>query len=410
MALKNYILIFSMFLMSACSDELSKKSEEEKAPAKITIQSSALADSVKVAITGADPEKYTVQFSWPNLEKGKILRIRLGNVLQEMLSTQTFFTHTVSHNQTLNYSFDILDSNRKPEMTFRKTVIIPYDFVVREGSDQILENRKIEANRVFLSDKIPLTTNGVTLDIATNELHAANGSIQTFPLNMKVKSKDNFEEEVLFAGKDQIDGRSGGYISISAKKLFGRLHVYMRGEKGGRGQKGNPKPQALPGVPAESGKLDCLKESPFKRSFDQCSCRNDLRPGGPGVDGEKGNPGKTGMRGGDSGSVRIMIQEYVPSEGVDSTLPTDGAGIVDVVQTAGAGGDGGLGGDGQVGGAGGDGRDYANRLSCRGDTGVAGKNGESGNVGPKGVDGGVGGRCIYIGSENINDCTQGDGR
>ncbi|MDG0816468.1 collagen-like domain-containing protein [Bdellovibrio svalbardensis] len=413
MALKVFILVISI-LFVACSEELSKRAEEAKAleslPPKVTIQSSALAEAVKVVITGADPEKYTVQFSWPHLEKDKILRIRLGTVLQEILSSQTFFTHTVGHNQILNYSFDILDSNRKPEMTFRKTVIIPYDFVVREGTGVLLYNTKIEANRVFLSDKIPLTTNGTTLDIAANELHAANGSIQTFPESIKIKNSQGFEEELPPTAPDGVNGRSGGAISISAKKLYGRLHVYMRGEKGGRGLKGDPKPQASAGVPAESAKPECLKDSPVRFSLSQCSCPSDLRPGGQGADGEKGNPGRQGMSGGDSGSVRIMIQEYIPSEGIDSILPTDGVGIVDVVQLPGVGGDGGFGGDGQAGGAGGPGRNIAGRLECRGDGGMSGKDGPVGDAGGAGHPGVLGMKCVYIGSENQNDCSQGDGR
>ena len=104
---------------------------------RASVDSKDFESSLKVNIVAGEPEKYTVQFSWPSLEDKKILRIRLNSVLTEIKPEQTFFTHQVAHNQILNYSFDVLDQNRKLEKTVVKSVKIPMDYVVREGTAEL---------------------------------------------------------------------------------------------------------------------------------------------------------------------------------------------------------------------------------------------------------------------------------
>ena len=128
----------------------------------------------------------------------------------------------MAHNQTVTFSFDVLDKNRKPERTFTKTVRIPTDFVITAANNQFQENTKIDATRVFLSESLPLTTNGYTVDIVAEEIHTNSGSIQTFPELMLVKNPTSgIEEQVPFHAASEKVGRNGGNISITGKKLFG---------------------------------------------------------------------------------------------------------------------------------------------------------------------------------------------
>lgn len=426
LCVKKALLFLTSLLMFGCDQlEISNKKNKGEEPAgadKTTrIEASTLENEIKVNIKGTDPEKYAVQFSWPYLENGKILRVRLGSVLAEVLPNQTYFTHVLPHNQTVTFSFDILDKNRKPEQTFTKTIRIPTDFVSKADSFSISKDTKIEANRVYLSHDFPLTTNGNTVDIVANEIHAERGFIQTFPKKIKILNKEkNTEEEIPPTADTEKNGRPGGNISISAKKLFGRMKVYMRGERGGQGPKGDPTDgqQSGTGKPAGNGKTICIshgnecgrrgKMCVIKPTFmpEECVCENFGPPGGKGLKGNTGKQGKQGMTGGDSGNIRISIQEYVPLEGFDPTLPQEGGQVVQVFEIPGSGGRGGPGGDGQKGSPGGAGRDTTKKDDCRGETGIEGDRGDQGPEGFAGNNGKVGLKCIYVGSENVNECTQ----
>lgn len=434
-----YVVIAVVLILSACSDELAneKNREERGAPSQKTLDVKTieprerisplnLSENLKVDIQSADPEKYVVQFSWPYLAEDKILRIRLGGVLAEVLPDQTFFTHTLSHDQSATFSFDILDKKRKLERTFTKTVQIPTDFVVRSTNSIIKKKSKIEVNRFYLGEEIPLRIEDKTVEIITSEFHSSNGVIETFPEKTKqLNEVTGLIEESPSVAPPETPGRNGGVLSISAKKLFGRVQIFMRGEKGGRGAKGASLAQkAGLGTPAGEGRLqcsvpknDCIRKpflcSPSHNSeslFENyaasgtCYCKSFGDRGGPGVQGDEGNSGNQGKPGGSSGSVRVSIHEYVPLEGFDSSISMTGGEIVKVHQIPGEGGDGGPGGDGQRGSPGGVGRDSNERDDCRGEPGDEGPIGKPGALGKPGEKGSKGLLCVYVGSENINYC------
>ena len=398
-------------------------------PANATrVKAESLNDELKIKVVGTDPKKYAIQFSWPYLEDNKFLRIRLGNVLAEVLPSQTFFTHVLSHNQTVTFSFDILDMNRKLERTINKTVVIPTDYVVSEENVKIVTDTKIEVNRFYLNPDLPFTINTLTVSIVANEFHAEKGIIQTFPENVLVHDqKSNTDEQRPPTADDFKPGRAGGNISITATKLFGRMKVYMRGENGGPGYAGEAKEGQKAGVgkPAGNGVWTCDVPNPcdhnpnacffednnrsriHTRALNRtCSCENYGMAGGIGLEGDKGNTGKPGMPGGAAGSIRVSIHEYVPAEGIDEKLPQEDDRVIQIFQIPGKGGKGGEGGEGQRGSPGGLGRDPRNRMDCRGANGPEGAQGKKGDQGPIGKTGDNGLKCVYVGSENINECSQ----
>lgn len=424
-------LLAILFVLAAGCDQLEIKDDkgdggtDNSFEKSRRIESSALEDNIKIDVKGADPEKYAVQFSWPYLQDGKILRIRLGSVLSEVQPKQTYYTHILDHAQTVTYSFDILDSSRRPERTFTKSVVVPRDFVARAENSNISDNTRIEVNRLYLSDDSPLTTNGKNLDIVTNELHAEKGFIQGFPEKVKIREIDGDQEttkEIPPTADKFKQGSSGGNLSISAKKLYGKLKVVMRGQNGGEGLKGDPTAgRGATGSAAGYGNVECYPDCtmetclvkpnelilPLMKPGGTCGCTSTGHPGGQGSKGNKGLPGKQGMPGGDSGNVKVSIQQYVPLEGYDPSLPQDDTSVVKVELIPGKGGSGGAGGDGQLGGEGGPGEPRPSEGNgCKGTNGPEGPKGDSGDIGPIGVDGKAGLKCIYVGSENINECVQ----
>lgn len=363
------------------------------------IESTALETSIKVDIRGADPEKYAVHFTWPYLKDNKILRIRLGSVLAEVQPKQAYFNYVLDHSQTATFSFDVLDSSRKQERSFRVPVVIPTDFVVRPQNANLSEQSRIEVNRLFLNEQVPLTTMGKNVDIVVTELHGGKGKgqIQSF--------SDNPPE-----APPLTEGQSGGNLTISAKKLFGRITVVMRGGRGGQGPKGDPTPgKGATGARSTEGPWICDNTpigdpgNPTPSPGGRCECTAGP-PGGIGGQGGPGSKGKNGMPGGLSGSVRVSVQEYVPLEGFDPTLPQENTEIVSIKLIPGPGGRGGPGGDGQDGGDGGPGSTRSD--DCLGGWGPKGPVGPPGKEGDAGDSGKIGLKCLYIGSENINECIQ----
>ncbi len=377
------------------------------------IESSSLESNLKVDIRGADPEKYAVHFTWPYLKDNKILRIRLGTVLAEVQPKQAYFNYILDHSQTATFSFDVLDGDRKQERTFRVPVVIPSDFVVRDSNYVLTNISRIEVNRLFLDEKFPLTTMGRNLDIVTSELHPNHGVIETFPEFIKNPISGALEAPT---AQPHSEGASGGNITISTKKLIGRLVVNMRGQNGGIGHKGDPTPgKGNVGDPAKEGQISCEDDTPDCSRFPgacmvpqkylgRCQCVKPGAPGGAGGIGAIGAIGRKGMRGGDSGNIRVSVQEYVPLEGFDPSLPQTDTEIVKINQIPGSGGAGGPGGDGQQGGDGGLGS--RSRSDCLGGDGPQGPRGPQGPAGPTGDSAKAGLKCLYIGSENVNECIQ----
>lgn len=387
----------------------------------VSIKSDNFESNLKVVVQAGDPEKYTVQFSWPRLEDNKILRVRLNSVLTEINSSQTYFTHQVDHNQILNYSFDVLDQSRKLERTIIKSVKVPVDFVVRESTAQlpnalfplISKNNsekkviKIDVNRIFLNENIPLTTNTNDVDITANEIHSTLGLIQSLPALIA--------EQPPTADFGQA-GRSAGSLSISAKKLFGNLHIIMRGEKGGKGQTGESTPGRAaqgnaPGAgeqtcdPGGGGCLRCdLKQiNTIQPMSPRCSCVKYGGAGGNGAQGAQGKKGFQGLPGGDAGKVHVLVESVINIDGSEAKTPgEDELKTVVIEQYPGLGGDGGDGGSGQLGGLGGTG----SGITCKGADGGEGPQGPQGPSGDKGFIGAKGSKCLFIGSENVNECEQ----
>lgn len=384
---------FCLFLNLACAPEF--KDPGSASGSVGAIQAMSLDNYIKIQVQpSVTSEKYVVQFGWPKIEDKKQIRIRLDRTLAVVGPNQTDFNHEVSHNQVLTYAIDVLDSSSKIEKTFSRQVKIPRDFVVREGQSEFDNDTKLSVNRMFIGKDKTLLILDHKVEITANELISDGGAIATYPEGQKAKN-------------DQT-GKSGGELSLKVRVATGDLKIIMRGEDGGDGSKGPAwANRAQDGRSAGSGSLECycldgcpppkLKTPLFHgqgpiQPLSNCSCVGDMSDGGPGQNGAKGNRGQPASPGGDSGNLKVAVQD-----GSQFNLQT--------IIVPGKQGLAGPGGDGQPAGLGGDGyTDPKSDADCRGKRGTDGHPGPPGDIGAVSHDGQKGLSCIYIASEGRNDC------
>lgn len=391
----NVIALLCLFTLTSCNPEFTERDVRNNKNLTDTVNSKSLDQFVQVRVQPtAKPEKYMVYFSWPRIEDGKFVRVRLNKTLIVVNPNQTDFNHEVFHDQTLTYTFEILDSASKIEKSFPKQIKIPRDYVVRNGQSSFNEDTRLTVNRIFISNEIPLTTNGFNIELVANELHSKDGVIETFAENTKAPINN--------------DGKSGGMLKINAQLATGDLKIYMRGQHGGDGAKGEPfVNRATDGQPAGTGHLfcECVGKNCFIPAFSKnlqnlnteafsCYCESKGENGGNGSNGKKGNKGFRAGNGGSAGQLKITIQD-----GREFDLQS--------YATKGSAGNPGDGGDGQDGGLGGQ-LPVNDRQSqkCGGSIGGNGSKGPHGDIGDFGIDGDLGLMCTYIASENKNDCYQ----
>lgn len=405
--MKKSILVLNLLFLVSCGEPSFEKENKKNNADQVTIPVSELERNLQVKVDTTDePGKYLVTFAWPKLVDNKSLRISQNGLLSEVSSVQQFFSQKVSHNQFLNYSFQVISERRALELSFKKGIQIPRDLF----DSQTLEvNDAGEAryNRIFLKKDTPVYSDGKDVKIIANEIHSVDGSIETMPEKIEVTNKDGTKTEVTNEALLETPGASGGKLTIVANKLIGKMTVVMRGQKGGRG--GVPPRKEGRGPAGNPGHFDFHSGGRSKLDPDESQgfCIGyEFGNGGPGA---KGYIGKTGFPGGASGDLRLQIKSAQMNE-----QDRERTGISDLVEVKfipGVGGDGGAGGLGQLGGLPSENRARSDER-CRGHEhrnsdgrlAVEGPVGPDGDTGLQGPEGSIGTKCIYIESENYNAC------
>ncbi len=374
--LRKIITISVILSLIGCGEMLPPESVDEKNDQNF-VSASELKNKMSVIVENGElPEKYIVHFGWPRISDSAEIRIKTDKVLGTLKSDQTIFTHTVSHNQTLTYVFEVLNPTGEVIDKFSKKVLIPQDLIITELNSEIKEDQFIKVNRLYLSVH-PLRTNGFKVRIDADQIISEKGIIESFPENAQAPF--------------DTDGRSAGELLINSKIARGELKIIMQGEHGGNGSKGKAIAQAGAGSRGSSGQWLCEEKIKSIETVIQfrgyCGCHKMGSQGGAGANGEKGNQGLAGKSGGDSGFAKINIVI-----GDELNLTT--------FSIPGLAGKGGEGGDGQPGGAGGPG--FGDR--CSGENGPSGATGAMGDQGLQGLPGKKGTFCTYIASEKFNEC------
>lgn len=374
---KLVMVLFCLFSSIRCA-EIKDESKNDNKNENQTISAMQLGDFLKVdVVPTTKPERYMVYFSWPRVEENFKVRIRLAEVLAVVDPNQTTFSHEVTHDQNLTYVFDILSEANKVQKSVSKLVKVPMDLVFSKERKELSEDIKLSPRRVFFFKDVPIMTNGYKIELVTEELIAEEATIQTFPESSKAEIG--------------VDGKTPGEINIKTKSAVGKLTVHMRGQSGGDGADGVKFTSAAAGggAPGEGeSQCTCNRACIINSSGGTCYCVKSGSAGGDGAPGLPGIPGGNAMPGGGSGKFTISIQDGREFEIHTSKKP-------------GLPGTPGKGGKGQIGGGGG----IAHRkASCPGPSGNKGKDGADAIDGFPALPGNEDPICIYIASEEKNDC------
>lgn len=197
-----------------------------------------------------------------------------------------------------------------------------------------------------------LYTMGANVRIHAKKLNSERGKIVTFPEGQKARQG--------------VPGRSGGHIFLNIGTATGELAIEMRGENGGDALPAKAPDENLKGAKGEDGEDGLCVGFKLKRT------PTDGKPGGRGL---TGYPGNDGQKGGDTGTLEILIK--TPNQFTQSVEKNPGDGGVRS-----------LGGAGGEGGEGGSPGSYIQKVICP--AAKPGPQGPSGDPGSDGVDGKTG--------------------
>lgn len=396
----NYLLSLSFLIFSISCTNPDFQGNTEPPKDQLEILNTSNDEFSNLIFSRVDPtdkpKVYQVSFSWPKFSNGLAFRIRQGSNQSPILLDQNSFSHSVDHNQQINYTFELVDSNKKIVRTTTKTVRVPIDLVIDENHKGLTEDLDISVQRLYLNE-FPLITNGHNLKISAAAIYSENGTIKSF-----VERPKNPEPDT--------KGKFSGNIEITSKTLLGSINIEMISGIGSYGKDGlEHTERAKQGASAAFPFIDCTSRRDYYPEprkpgqipyADFCKCGQEVKAT-PGLNGLNGISGSDGADGGDTGNVKIYVEQVLnnsTSKEENLISPTK---FVKVTHSPGNGGQGGKGSKGQLGGLGGAAYTHNECKSPAGPNGSGGldaSNGKNGKPGRKGL------TCIYIASENINEC------
>lgn len=268
---------------------------------------------------------------------------------------------------------EIRDANEAPqpmvEVQNMEDLVVDRPLFIFNG--QIMDEKALRASSsqknvkdIELSfDELRFTEGGVLYTMGANvrihvgTLKAEGGKIATFPEGQKAA-----------AGKK---GRSGGHVYLGFRNAVGALTIELRGENGGDGLPAKDPDQNIKGSKGTNGIAGT------------CGFNPGMIPtkGGVGGKGLKGYPGNTGLKGGDSGTLELVVDNSQDFSSRVEKLP-------------GMGGNGGPGGQGGEGGDGGDPGEISRGYCNRSEGGTRGPQGDPGDRGADGPAGEKQASCI----------------
>ncbi len=308
-----------------------------------------------------------------------------------------FVDEDVKSGYVYNYEVGKFLADKSFNKIFQKEIWIPIDIKVEESEEKVLDTSRaaissqghsvLIINRMRLSKNSRILTEGKKIQLKVNSIQSLGGTIASFRRGEKADTG--------------VSGKSGGELIVEAKSLEGSLHVVMRGQDGGDGQRPPALGKIGQGAKGQKGSVDGLAtfktfHGPMGSELEppREKCNIPPSPGGPGGKGKKGRKGNPGLAGGNSGVALIYVEEPELSK------------IFFELEA----GKGGAGSPGGTGGPGGDGGDPAPEKVaetdhedgrpkqtfehfndppeiCRGiagETGPVGDDGEAGDIGPPG--------------------------
>ncbi len=355
-----------------------------------------------------EPNHYEVKLRWAIPEAGPswVVHRQEDDKSPVLLSTLSASAHeyvdsNVVPGKKYKYQLGALTEGSYEEVA-STMVTVPKDMAVKE---QVVISKVDGIGRLFLSSTARLTTEGKDTVIAVDEIISENGIIESFSEGTQAPIGES--------------GRSGGNITIKAKRGRGNLIIHARGESGGvgipgangvNGKKGQAGGYGLGTHEVVNVVCNCghraheLREGMkqgnifahlhFQMERSRHRCITQPTDGQQGQPGTAGAPGSHGGKGGNSARVYVELED--PSQLQVNVFTIPGK--------SGAGGAGGIGGKGGPGGdPGSTSLDFFS--NCRepraGASGQGGVNGKPGLPGMTGTEEPI---CLRLGGQSSPDC------
>ncbi|MFM8268655.1 MAG: hypothetical protein ACKN9V_00560 [Pseudomonadota bacterium] len=357
---------------------------------------------LKAQAIGLDePHLYQIQLEWQvtNREPSTffILKRNDWNSGRVVQGEQGYFKdQEVQEGKDYLYQVQMINGSKSLSSDWLR-IQVPKDKVYE--ADEVIQSEKTtDYARLFLKNKVRISWQGKKVELRAQEIISEDAILESFSADDKDAA----------AGES---GKSGGELSIHAKKLKGSLFVRADGQNGGVGIEGS---KGSPGEKGASGPTTFLyfgspekypPGAPVYRGY-WFYCDPPRPAGIIGNTGGVGAQGLTGGSGGNSSKVLIEIED-------------NSAGDVFFTNKPGTGGEGGVGGPGGDGGEGGwsgeidwtthasampQGADLSQFYQCDSKQGPKGLEGPRGPQGPKGEDGYQSPFCLKLGKSQMGNC------
>lgn len=267
-----------------------------------------------------------------------------------------------------------------------------HTFEVKEYKDLKIDSRlnlslylnstnSLRFRNIKLGRNAILSTEGRNVVVTAEYLEAEVGSV----------IENLSEKSAALPARELQEGKYGGNITLSVRKIEGYLKINMRGGKGGPGVRGYDVADSDRGsAGAEGGGARANPGTRGNVRLDipgiEAYCISEAADGTKGGKGKSGGPGARGEKGGGTGNLMLQIDETNRFYYEVTSTPGE----------PGEGGPGGKGGLGGVGGAPGKRADVCARVPS---AGAEGDRGDNGAQGARGELGDLNQSCIHKGDQ-----------
>ena len=365
-------------------ENVHKKIQEEKENAKLALTRS----TIKVEFKERDIGFYDLVLTWP--ESVGRMEVFINNAPAGEVKGKNVFTKAVSQGDEVSFklrAYEPISIGGAFMGEFEDVALTPKDFLVYRTISLSKNLTAENINRAYIRQDAKIITNGYNFKLSTNTL-----LVEESKEYAESGNPVQFSQIITNESSEPTDSFRTSKIEIIATQATGKLFVAMIGRDGINGKNGtdilkdlNRPPQppiAKNGADGKSGTTTggkvCSKiqrENGCEPKAPECS----LQPtnGQDGTNGENGLDGGDGSIGGNTGDIKVRIDEFSDF-------------YLEVYQQPGKGGRGGIGAPGQLGGKGG--APGNNHNLCR--PAMPGKNGLDGEAGKNGKDGADGSKGL----------------
>lgn len=233
---KLYLFTFLLCTALACVEvqDANEKSKENVSVAQVPTGESEHQESIEYEIEeSSQVNEFSVRLQFP---QGQFLLRKFNNeslAEPETLVKDSYLDQHVQAGESYTYELGY-KTNSSFQVVYSKKIQIPFDLYV-QGQVLLTDSMQIQKlsrlrKLIFFKDS-ELVTNGFQVQINAEILVSEGGHLSTF-VNGTTSAQN-------------VHGRSGGEIKLSAKQASGFLFINMRGENGANGANGSNAPNKV---------------------------------------------------------------------------------------------------------------------------------------------------------------------